>query len=191
MNRTAAWCMLLALTGLTACTQKMADGPRNDPLSASDFFPDGMSARPRVDGTVARGHLRNDELFYTGRSGGSLATTFPFPVTREVLDRGRERYDIFCAPCHGRLGKADGVVVQRGLRAPASYHVDRLREAPPGHYFGAITNGFGAMPSFASQIPPRDRWAIIAYIRALQLSQNATVMDVPAEQQQKLLEGEK
>jgi mono/diheme cytochrome c family protein len=183
--------MLLALTGLTACTQKMADQPRYNPLTASDFFPDGMSARPLADGTVARGHLRNDELFYTGRSGKILATTFPFPVTREVLDRGRERFDIFCAPCHGRLGKGDGIVVQRGMRAPPSYHIDRLREAPPGHFFDAITNGFGAMASSASRIPPRDRWAIIAYIRALQLSQNATVADVPAEERQKFLGGEK
>jgi hypothetical protein len=190
MNRTAAWCMLLALAGLTACTQKMADGPRNNPLTASDFFPDGMSARPLVDGTVARGHLRSDGLFYTGRSGGSLATTFPFPVTREVLNRGRERYDIFCAPCHGRLGKGDGIVVQRGMRAPPSYHIDRLREAPPGHFFDAITKGFGAMASSASRVPPGDRWAIVAYIRALQLSQNATIADVP-EEKQKVLGGEK
>jgi hypothetical protein len=191
MNRTAVWCMLLALLCLTACTQKMADGPRNNPLTASDFFPDGMSARPLVEGTVARGHLRSDELFYTGKSGGNLATTFPFPVTREVLNRGRERFDIFCAPCPGRLGKGAGIVVQRGMRAPPSYPIDRLREAPPGHFFEAITKGFGAMASSASRVPPRDRWAIVAYIRALQLSQNAAVADVPAEQRQKFLGGEK
>ena len=191
MNRTAVWCMLPALMGLTACTQKMADGPRYNPLAASDFFPDGKSARPLVAGTVARGHLRSDELFYTGKSGGRLATTFPFPVTREVLERGRERYDIFCTPCHGRLGKGDGIVVQRGLRAPPSYHIDRLREAPPGHFFDAITNGFGAMASSASRIPPRDRWAIVAYIRALQFSQNAAIADVPADERQLLLGGVK
>jgi mono/diheme cytochrome c family protein len=189
---TAALCSLAALLALTAgCRQKMHDEPRYKPLAASDFFGDGLSARPLVEGTVARGQLRTDQEFYTGKAGKELVKTFPFPVTRAVLERGRERYSIFCSPCHGRLGNGDGVVVERGLRPPPSYHIDRLREAPPGHFFDVVTNGFGAMASYASRIPARDRWAIIAYIRALQFSQHATLADVPAEERQRLLGAEK
>ena len=159
----------------------MHDQPKYRPLAASKLFEDGRSARPLVEGTVARGQLREDELFYAGRSGKDLAKIFPFPVTREVLERGRERYNIFCTPCHSLLGDGNGMVVQRGFRRPPSFHIDRLREAPPGHFFDVMTNGFGAMPSYASRIPVKDRWAITAYIRALQLSQNATLADVPPE----------
>ncbi len=157
----------------------MADQPRYKPLAKSSFFGDGRSARPLVEGTVARGHLLADEHFSFGKSGGALVRTFPFPVTLEVLQRGRERYDIFCAVCHGRAGNGDGMVVRRGFRPPPSFHIERLREAPVGHFFDVISNGFGAMPDYAEQIPAKDRWAITAYIRALQLSQNARLEDVP------------
>jgi mono/diheme cytochrome c family protein len=164
----------------------MHDQPKYKPLAASAFFEDGRSARPLVEGTVARGHLRADAHLYTGRIGNDLATTFPFPVTRAVLERGRERYAIFCTPCHGALGDGEGMVVKRGLRHPPSFHIERLREAPAGHYFDVITNGFGAMASYASRVPVEDRWAIIAYIRALQLSQHATLADVPEDQRKQL-----
>ncbi len=177
---------LLAL--LTACQQQMANQARYDPLEASDFFGDRRSARPPVPGTVARGQLRLDQHFYTGKVNGQLVDTFPFPITAEVLDRGQGRFNIFCAPCHDRLGTGRGMVVLRGYRQPPSFHLERLRTAPVGHFFDVETNGFGAMPDYAAQIPPEDRWAIIAYIRALQFSQNATLADVPADQRRQLLE---
>jgi mono/diheme cytochrome c family protein len=173
---------------MAGCRQQMSEQPRYNPLAASDFFADGMSARPLVEGTVARGGLRLDERYYEGKAGAKLVAEFPLPVTRELLERGRERFNIFCTPCHGALGYGDGIVVQRGFRAPPSYHIDRLRTAPPGHFFDVVTNGFGAMASYASRVPVRDRWAIIAYIRALQLSQQATLTDVPAAERPKLLE---
>ena len=176
----------VAVSLLTACRQDMHDQPKYRPLAASKLFEDGRSARPLVEGTVARGQLRADELLYEGRSGEELAKIFPFPVTREVLERGRERYNIFCTPCHSLLGDGNGMVVQRGFRRPPSFHIDRLREAPPGHFFDVMTNGFGAMASYASRIPVNDRWAITAYIRALQLSQKAALADVPPESRAKL-----
>jgi mono/diheme cytochrome c family protein len=151
----------------------MHDQPKYEPLEATTFFDDGMSARPPVPGTVARGSLGGDELFLTGKVGGQPAPVFPYPVTREMVDRGQERYDIFCAPCHDRVGTGRGMVVRRGYREPPSLHIERLRAAPPGHFFDVITNGFGAMPDYRAQIPPADRWAIVAYVRALQLSQHA------------------
>ena len=165
----------------------MHDQPRYEPLEASSFFQDGRSARPLVAGTVARGELHEDEQFYTGKAGGTLVSTFPFPVTREVLERGQERYNIFCSPCHARVGNGQGIIVQRGFRQPSSFHIDRLREAPVGYFFEVITNGFGSMYDYADRIPPPDRWAIIAYIRALQLSQHATLEDVPLEKRQQLM----
>jgi hypothetical protein len=179
-------CLLLCAVAAAACQQQMADQPRYKPLARTGFFGDERSARPLVPGTVARGRLDADEQLYTGEVGGKLAETFPYPVTREVLERGRGRYDIFCAPCHDRVGNGQGMVVRRGFRFPPSYHTDRLRKAPVGHFFDVITNGFGAMPDYAAQVPPRDRWAIIAYIRALQLSQNATLADVPPAERQRL-----
>jgi mono/diheme cytochrome c family protein len=170
----------------SGCRQDMHDQPKYKPLAATTFFEDGRAARPLVEGTVARGQLKMDQHFYTGRLGKDFAGTFPYPVTRQVLQRGRERFNIFCSPCHGQLGDGQGVVVQRGFRPPPSFHVDRLREAPVGQIYDAITNGFGAMPSYASRIPPRDRWAIVAYLRALQLSQHATLEEVPAGERQKL-----
>ncbi len=172
----------------TACRQDMHDQPKYKPLRGSDFFDDGRSARPFVEGTVARGHLHTDEHFYTGKVKGELVTTLPFPATKEVLERGHERYNIYCSPCHDRVGTGRGMIVQRGFRQPPSFHIDRLRQAPVGHFFDVMTNGFGTMYSYADRIPPKDRWAIVAYIRALQLSQNATLDDVPAEERRKLLE---
>ncbi len=180
---------MVALAGvvwLAGCRQDMHDQPKYIPLRSSEFFRDGRSARAPVEGTVARGHLRDDQHFYTGKVNGKLVETLPFPVTREVLARGQERYNIYCAPCHSRLGDGNGIIVQRGFRRPDSFHAEGFREAPVGHYFDAMTSGFGAMPDYASQISPQDRWAIAAYIRALQLSQHATLDDVPAEERSKL-----
>jgi mono/diheme cytochrome c family protein len=169
----------LVLLTCAACRQDMHDQPKYTAYRASDFFADGRSARPLVEGTVAQGHLNEDELLYTGRVGGQPAAQFPFAIDAAVMRRGRERYDIFCSPCHGLTGEGDGMVVQRGYRRPPSFHIDRLRQAPPGHLYDVMTNGFGAMPDYAAQIPVRDRWAIAAYMRALQLSQNATAAEIP------------
>ena len=160
----------------------MADQPRYDPLEASNFFADGQSARPPVEGTVARGELREDEVFYTGGTGTSLATAFPMAVTIDVLRRGQERFNIYCTPCHDHTGSGNGMIVQRGYSRPQSYHTDIVRKQPPGYFVRVMTQGFGAMPSYAAQIPAADRWAIAAYIRTLQLSQNAVIDDVPEDQ---------
>lgn len=169
----------LAVLG-AACRQDMHDAARYDPLEASAFFADGQSARRLVPNTVPRGQLREDEHLYLGRINGQLADTFPMPVTAEVMARGQERYAVFCAPCHGASGSGNGMIVQRGFRAPPSYHEARLRNAPVGYFYDVMTNGFGAMQDYAAQVPVADRWAIAAYMRALQLSQQATVNDVPA-----------
>jgi len=159
---------------LSGCRQDMHDQPRYEPLEASDFYPDGRSARPLVEGTVPRGHLNDDVLLFTGRDGSDWSARFPFAVTRDVMDRGRERYEIFCTPCHGRLGNGKGMVVQRGFPQAQSLHDKRLREERSGYIFDVITNGFGRMRGYAAQIRARDRWAIVAYVRALQLSQAAS-----------------
>ena len=164
----------------SACRQDMHDQPKYTPLRQSTFFADERSARPLVAGTVARGQLREDTLLYTGKVDGVDATVFPFPIDERRLRRGQERFDIFCSPCHARTGEGDGMVVRRGYRRPPSYHDDRLRSASVGHFFDVITNGFGAMPDYAAQIKAEDRWAIAAYIRALQLSAHASLDDVPA-----------
>ncbi|MFZ0957519.1 MAG: cytochrome c [Candidatus Sulfotelmatobacter sp.] len=175
--------VLVLLTVTSACRLDMQVQPRVNPLAKSDFFSDQRSARPPVEGTVARGQLHEDTYFYTGKIGNTPGDYMPFPVTREVLDRGRERYNIFCAPCHSRLGDGNGFVPSRGFaRKPPSYHIPRLQKAPVGYFYDVITEGFGIMPDYSSQIPPRDRWSIVAYVRALQLSQNATMADVPAGQ---------
>ena len=165
--------------------------PRYNPYDASNFFPDGHSARMLVPGTVSRGELTlgPQELLYTGKLDGAPATVFPFPITRGVLERGRERFNIFCSPCHGVSGDGNGMIVQRGFRQPPSYHLDRLRNAPAGHFFDVITNGFGVMYPYGSRVPPRDRWAIIAYIRALQLSRQVPIQDL-SEAERKRLQGE-
>lgn len=180
--------LVLAAVLLGGCRQEMADQPRQDPLEASAFFRDGRAARPLVPGTIARGHLRDDEHLYTGKVNGKLVDTFPFAISKVVLARGRQRFEIYCTPCHDRLGTGEGMVVRRGYRRPTSLHDLRLRQAPPGHFFDVITNGFGAMPSYAKQIPVEDRWAIIAYLRALQLSQNAKLAELPAADQKKVQE---
>lgn len=172
---------------LCGCRQQMGDQPRYDPLEPSAFFADGQSARQLVPGTVARSEPINDQtLLYTGRAGNAFVNAFPFPVTAEVMKRGQERFNIFCSPCHSRTGDGDGMIVRRGYTRPPSFHSDRLRQAPTGYLFTVITNGFGAMPTYAAQVSPRDRWAIIAYIRALQLSQQATLADAPPAEQVKL-----
>ena len=183
-----AICMAGLLIFLVGCRQEMYDQPRYEPLQKSTFFEDGRSSRPLVAGTVAQGQLRTDEHLYTGKLGGVDVDSFPFPLTREVLERGRERFNIFCSPCHGRLGNGKGMVWRRGFRTPASFHIDRLRKAPVGHFFHVMTNGFQAMPDYATQVSAADRWAIVAYIRALQLSQRATLADVPAGQRHQLQE---
>jgi len=159
----------------------MHDTPRYEPLEQSTFFADGRSQRPLVANTVPRGFLREDDHLYRGKVNGELATGFPMPVSASLMLRGQERYNVFCSPCHGRTGAGDGMVVRRGYRAPTSFHDVRLRQAPPGYIFDVVTNGFGAMPDYAAQIPVEDRWAIAAYMKALQLSQNATLKDVPPE----------
>jgi mono/diheme cytochrome c family protein len=178
--------VFVALSFLTACRQDMHDQPKYIPLRESTFFGDDRSARVPVEGTVARGELHDDTLLYTGKVNGADAVVFPFAVDATVMARGQERFNIYCSPCHGRTGDGDGMVVRRGYRRPPSYHDERLRDAPVGHFFDVITNGFGAMPDYAAQIRPEDRWAIAAYIRALQLSGHATINDVPADQRGKI-----
>jgi mono/diheme cytochrome c family protein len=172
-----------AIAFASGCRLDMHVQPKENPLSKSDFYADQRSERPPVEGTVARDDLRQDAYFYTGKIGNNPGDVMPFTVTKEVLDHGRERFNIYCAPCHSRLGDGNGFVPSRGFsRKPPSFHIARLEKAPLGYFFDVITNGFGIMPDYASQIPPQDRWDIIAYIRALQLSQNATMSDVPAGQ---------
>jgi hypothetical protein len=180
-------CLLtLLLLALAACTNGMEDQPKYEPFEASSFFGDGTSARPLVANTVARGQLQADSHLYTGQVDGAMASDYPFPVTEAVLLRGQERYNIYCAPCHAPSGHGDGVVAQRGLTPPPSFHTERLRSVPPGYIFDVITNGFGAMYSYGDRVAPNDRWAIAAYIQALQLSQNATIDDVPPSEQEAL-----
>jgi hypothetical protein len=174
---------------LGACRQKMADQPRYDPLERSTFFEDGRSARDLVPGTVARDQLGDDTHLYAGLVNGVPAKVFPFPITLDVLRRGRERFDIYCSPCHSRAGSGDGMIVRRGFSRPPSFHTQRLRDLPPGHFFRVITQGFGAMPDYRYQVDPHDRWAVIAYIRALQLSQNAPLAALPPQERARL-EGE-
>jgi len=179
----------LALLGLqgTGCRRDMFQQPYSKPLATSDFFQDNhMASRPLVAHTVARGHLDADEAFYTGKIGTNLVEGFPFPITRETLKRGQERFDIYCSPCHGRTGEGNGMIVQRGFPPPPSYHIDRLRQAPVGHFFDVMTQGYGIMYSYAERVEPADRWAIAAYIRALQKSQHAKLAEVPPEERRKL-----
>ena len=171
---------------MVACRQDMHDQPRYKPLAATNYFGDGRSARPPVEGTVARSELRIDKARYTGKVDGKDVDTFPFAITRADVLRGQQRFNIYCSPCHSRLGDGNGMVVRRGFRPAANYHSDKLRNAPVGHFFDVMTNGFGAMPSYASRVHPDDRWRIAAYIRVLQLSQNATLADAPPEDRRTL-----
>ena len=170
---------LLAAAALSGCRQDMHDQPKFQSWEATDFFADGRASRPQVAGAVARGELRADTHLYEGRVNGELAALFPIPVTRDLIERGRERYEIFCSPCHGLLGDGAGTIVQRGFQAPPSYHITRLRVAPVGHFYDVISNGKGKMFSFNDRVPVRDRWAIVSYIRALQLSQATPIGDLP------------
>jgi mono/diheme cytochrome c family protein len=182
-------CLLLAaccLLFVVGCRQQMAETGREKPLDHSAFFDDQRVARPLVPGSVARGQLKADTAFYTGKVGDALVDQLPVPLTEELLARGRDRFEIFCTPCHGRVGTGEGAVTKRGLRPPPSYHIQRLREAPVGHFFDVMTNGFGIMPDYAGQVPPADRWAIASYIRALQVSQGIPVAELTPEERAKL-----
>jgi len=196
-RRRRTWVVVvLGVLALCACQrtgpswQQMGLQPKYDPLVPSDFFADGMSSRPRLPGTVARGEASPDSYIETGKINGQDGDGFPFPVTGDVMARGHERFDIYCSPCHGRLGDGGGMIPSRGFRRPPSFHTATLRAAKTAHFFDVMTNGFGAMPPYRAQIPTRDRWAIVAYIRALQLSQTATVSDVPADDRPKLGAGQ-
>jgi mono/diheme cytochrome c family protein len=165
---------------LGACRQDMHDQPKYKPLRSSELFADKRSARPLVPGTVARGTLREDTVLYTGKVGKDFVTEIPVEVTAALLERGQTQFQVFCSPCHGRTGRGDGMVVQRGFKKPPSYQTDRLRQMPIGYFYDVITNGFGAMADYSAQVPPLDRWAIAAYVRTLQYSQYAPATDVPA-----------
>ncbi len=187
MTKSVFLILVLSFALLTACRQDMHDQPRFEPLEHNTFFANQRASRPLVEGTVARGFLREDDHFYRGQVDGGLVTTFPFEITAEVLRRGQERYNIFCTPCHDKSGTGHGMIVERGFRPPPSFHIDRLRELPVGHMYDVITNGLGAMYSYAERISPKDRWAIVAYLRTLQLSHNLTVEDIPEAAHQELL----
>jgi mono/diheme cytochrome c family protein len=172
--------VLLSLTG-AACRQDMQDQPKIKAYREAEFFGDRRGMRPIPEGTVARGFLNDDDLLYTGKVNGQPVDEFPFQVTKAVLERGHDRFNIYCSPCHGRTGLGNGMIVQRGLRPPPSFHDDKIRNQAVGYYFDVMTNGFGVMQDYRAQVVPEDRWAIAAYIRALQYSQRATVNDVPAD----------
>jgi mono/diheme cytochrome c family protein len=173
---------IVAATLLVAgCRQDMHDAPRYEAFEANPTFADNRASRTAPAGTVARGWERDDEALYTGKIAGQMVDEYPFAIGRDELLRGQQRFNIYCTPCHGRLGDGNGMVVSRGLRQAASYHQDRLREEKLGYFYDVITNGFGAMQGYAEQIPVRDRWLIVAYVRTLQMSQHASVDDVPAE----------
>lgn len=184
----AAATLVLAAILLSGCElrQAMYNDGRVKPYEASDVFADGRAARPLVEGTIARGHLRNDDALFTGRLGGAPVTEFPMAVDRATLERGHERFNIYCSVCHGLAGYGDGMVAQRGFKRPPSFHDAVTKAKPIGHYFDVITNGYGVMPSYREQIPTKDRWAIVAYLRALQLSQGATLADVPEDKKAEL-----
>ncbi|MDX9976380.1 MAG: cytochrome c [FCB group bacterium] len=190
-RRTRAVLAVFALCAIMAsgCDKLMHDQPRYKPFRPSAFFADGMSARPAVAGTIAQGTLHDGDPVFTGEQDGQLVPVMPVPLTPELLKRGQERFNVYCAPCHGATGEGNGMIVRRGFPAPPSYHIDRLRSAPDGHFFSVITNGFGRMYEYGTRVPVADRWAIIAYIRALQVSQHATLADVPADEQAKLNTG--
>ena len=182
MHRNLIFAVLAATAFVAGCRQDMHDAPRYEAFEASSSFADNRASRTPPAGTVPRGWLREDEALYTGKVAGELIDQFPFAIAHADLTRGRQRFNIYCTPCHGTLGDGNGMVVQRGLRQAASFHQDRLRQEKAGYFFDVITNGFGAMPDYAAQIPVRDRWLIVAYVRTLQFSQHALVNDLPADQ---------
>jgi len=179
----------LAAAPSAGCRQDMHDQPRYEPLERSDFFPDGRSSRPIVEGTVPRGGLRENTILFTGMSGNEFAGEIPLPITKDLLERGRERFDIYCSPCHARTGNGRGMAVLRGFPQAASFHTDRLRNVEPGYIFDVITRGFGRMPDYAPVIRPEDRWAIVAYVRALQVSQNVRAASLSDEERRKVEAG--
>jgi mono/diheme cytochrome c family protein len=180
--RLAGFAGMSAALLLAGCRQDMQNQPKFYPQRGTDMYADGRSVRPQVENTVARNQLHENVYFYTGLVGGKEGDGMPLPVNAALLERGQEQYNIYCTPCHSRVGNGEGMIVQRGYRPAGNFHTDRLRAAPLGHFFSVITNGYGAMPEYASQVSTANRWAIVAYIRALQLSQNAPVADVPAGQ---------
>jgi hypothetical protein len=188
LRRSATGVAGVILAGLVAggCRQDMHDAPRYEPLEASTFFANGQASRMPVTNTVARGQLHEDRHLNEGIVDGKPAEIFPMPITADVMARGRDRYNVFCTPCHAQTGEGNGMIVQRGFRQPPSYHEDRLRNAPVGYFFDVMTHGFGAMQDYSAQLTVTDRWAIAAYIRALQLSQRAVVDDVPAGRREEL-----
>ncbi len=184
--------VLAALFAAAACRQEMYDQPKYKPLAKSDLFDDHRASRPLVDGTVPRGMLERAAEIQSAMAppapgaAPAFPATLPMPLTGELLSRGRERFEIFCSPCHDSTGGGGGMVVRRGYRPPPSLHIERLRDAPVGQLYDVMTRGLGAMPDYAQQIPPEDRWAIAAYVKALQLSQRSGVADVPAEERARL-----
>lgn len=188
MPRTA-WLVAVAcaLPLLAGCRQDMHNQPKYEPLEASELFADGASARTPVEGTVARGQLRESTRLYRGmEADGSLVERIPVPVTAELVARGQERYNIFCSPCHGRTGDGRGMIVQRGFKSPQSFHIPRLNQTQDGYFYDVISNGFGQMSSYAPQVKPADRWAIVAYVRALQLSRQAPAEALTEEERRRL-----
>lgn len=181
MKINRAWIFAAAAAATASCRQDMHDQPKYKPLAESSFFTDGRSARPIPANTVARDELNANDTFHTGEANGDFAQSIPIPIDMDTLKRGQERYTIFCTPCHSRLGDGNGMVARRGFRIPQNLLSDRIKQAPPGYIFQVISNGYGAMPDHRDQIPPRDRWAIVAYLRALQLSRGAPLSDVPAD----------
>ena len=180
IRRAAAWSLFaVSMVSLAGCRQDMHNQPKYRALRGTAFFGDGGSARPLVEGTVARGTLHDDEAFFTGKVGNATVKELPFAVDDAGLDRGQDRFNIYCTPCHDATGSGKGMVVQRGYKSPPSFHDERLRNADAGYFFDVMTNGFGAMPDYRMQLSARDRWAVVAYIRALQLSQHAAAADVP------------
>ena len=173
--------LLALLPSVAGCRRDMQDQPRYKPLRPSRFFADLRSARPVPPGTIARDELNDTDTVHTGLANGAFTTQFPVPITKAMLERGQQRYNIYCTPCHGFLGDGNGMIAKRGFKWPANLHSDRLRNAPPGYLFQVVSNGYGAMPAYRHQIEPNDRWAILAYVRALQFSRNATLADVSAE----------
>jgi len=186
--RTCARLILALVTLIAAGCRDMYEQPKGDPLESSSLFDNGMLARPLVEGVVPRGALRDHSPYYTGRDQNQLVVQVPVPVTHDLLKRGQERYNIFCAPCHNQNGDGQGMIVLRGFKMPPSFHDERMRAVPDGHIFDVITHGFGTMYPYAQRVPVADRWAIVAYIRALQLSQHATLDDVPPQVRQELIQ---
>jgi hypothetical protein len=182
--------VVITLLMTVSCRQDMHDQPKYEPLERSQFFGDDRASRPLVEGTVARGHLKENDRYFTGKTPeGEFVSDFPVPVTRELVERGHDRYNIFCTPCHDIDGNGGGMVVRRGFKRPPSFHIDRLRAAQPGYIYDVITNGFATMLSYSEQVPVQDRWAIAAYVKALQLSQHISINDLPEIDRQELETG--